>query len=176
MRKVVSGVLATVLSVSFIGAEMLPANAASVYVPQANIQSVDIVPVVDRGGGRPMVDEMYIPRHYRGDRRSFHRGDRRDFRWDNRRSYKRDGARYWRGHRGYDHYRPGYRRNGDLWFPLAAFAAGAIISGAIANDRPPAYSGNSHVQYCYNRYRSYRASDNTFQPYNGPRQQCISPY
>ncbi|MGV3652562.1 MAG: BA14K family protein, partial [Devosia sp.] len=26
------------------------------------------------------------------------------------------------------------------------------------------------------RYRSYRASDNTFQPYNGPRQQCVSPY
>ncbi|TIT86520.1 MAG: BA14K family protein, partial [Mesorhizobium sp.] len=22
----------------------------------------------------------------------------------------------------------------------------------------------------------YRASDNTFQPYNGPRQQCVSPY
>ena len=30
-----------------------------------------------------------------------------------------------------------------------------------------------HIQYCYNRYRSYRASDNTFQPYgHRPRQQC----
>ncbi|MBZ9684006.1 BA14K family protein [Mesorhizobium sp. B2-5-9] len=35
---------------------------------------------------------------------------------------------------------------------------------------------NAHVQWCYNRYRSYRAYDNTFQPYNGPRQQCWSPY
>ena len=31
---------------------------------------------------------------------------------------------------------------------------------------------SAHVQWCYNRYRSYRAWDNTFQPYNGPRQQC----
>ncbi|TIP33596.1 MAG: BA14K family protein, partial [Mesorhizobium sp.] len=29
---------------------------------------------------------------------------------------------------------------------------------------------------CHDRYRSYRAWDNTFQPYNGPRRQCISPY
>ncbi|TGQ69604.1 MAG: BA14K family protein [Mesorhizobium sp.] len=35
---------------------------------------------------------------------------------------------------------------------------------------------NAHVQWCYNRYRSYRSWDNTFQPYNGPRQQCWSPY
>jgi len=168
MRKIVSGVLATVLSVSFVGAEMLPASAASIYVPQANTASSDIVPVVDRGGGREASGgRVYIPRsrHYRGDRH-----------WDGGRHYSRDRARYWRGHRGYDHYRPGYRRHGDLWFPLAAFAAGAIISGAIANDAPPAYSGNAHVQYCYNRYKSYRASDNTFQPYNGPRQQCRSPY
>jgi hypothetical protein len=32
------------------------------------------------------------------------------------------------------------------------------------------------VQWCYNRYKSYRSSDNTFQPYNGPRKQCYSPY
>lgn len=35
---------------------------------------------------------------------------------------------------------------------------------------------SAHVQWCYNRYRSYRAWDNTFQPYGGPRQQCYSPY
>jgi hypothetical protein len=37
-------------------------------------------------------------------------------------------------------------------------------------------SSNAHVQWCYDRYRSYRAWDNTFQPYHGPRQQCWSPY
>jgi hypothetical protein len=34
----------------------------------------------------------------------------------------------------------------------------------------------AHVRWCHNRYRSYRAWDNTFQPYNGPRRQCRSPY
>jgi hypothetical protein len=44
---------------------------------------------------------------------------------------------------------------------------------------PRVYRGNvrsAHVEWCYARYRSYRAWDNTFQPYNGPRRQCISPY
>jgi hypothetical protein len=35
---------------------------------------------------------------------------------------------------------------------------------------------NAHVAWCYDRYRSYRAYDNTYQPYNGPRRECISPY
>lgn len=86
---------------------------------------------------------------------------------------------YWNGYRGYNSYRDGYRRNNDgWWYPLAAFGAGAIIGGAIAQPAPqPVYrSSNNHVQWCYNRYKSYRASDNTFQPYNGPRQQCYSPY
>lgn len=34
----------------------------------------------------------------------------------------------------------------------------------------------AHVNWCHNRYRSYRVWDNTFQPYNGPRRQCWSPY
>jgi hypothetical protein len=35
---------------------------------------------------------------------------------------------------------------------------------------------DAHVAWCYQRYRSYRASDNSFQPYNGPRRECYSPY
>jgi hypothetical protein len=38
------------------------------------------------------------------------------------------------------------------------------------------YGGNGHVRWCYARYRSYRAYDDTFQPYHGPRQACVSPY
>jgi BA14K-like protein len=37
-------------------------------------------------------------------------------------------------------------------------------------------TGNGHERWCYARYRSYRAWDNTYQPYNGPRRQCNSPY
>lgn len=38
------------------------------------------------------------------------------------------------------------------------------------------YGGNGHTRWCYARYRSYRAYDNTFQPYYGPRRACVSPY
>ncbi|WP_312794401.1 BA14K family protein [Tianweitania sp.] len=96
------------------------------------------------------------------------------------RGYYRDGRGrdYYNGHRGYRHYRHGYRRHGNSWYPAEAFLGGAIIGGAIANSQsaPRVRSGSSHVQWCYDRYRSYRASDNTFQPNNGPRRQCNSPY
>ena len=37
-------------------------------------------------------------------------------------------------------------------------------------------TGNAHESWCYSRYRSYRAWDNTYQPYYGPRRECFSPY
>lgn len=86
----------------------------------------------------------------------------------------RDHRGWYHGHRGYRHARPGYRRHSDgWWYPFAAFGLGAAIGGAISNDR---HYGNRHVNWCANRYRSYRTSDNTFQPNHGPRKQCISPY
>ncbi|WP_454684475.1 BA14K family protein [Ancylobacter moscoviensis] len=102
-----------------------------------------------------------------------------------RRGYYYNGGRhYYNGHRGYNYYRPGYRNYNGWWYPAAAFAAGALIGGAIAAQPAPAYPApsygaggvNAHVQWCANRYRSYRVSDNTFQPYGAPRQQCVSPY
>lgn len=101
------------------------------------------------------------------------RWDRRD-RWE-RRSYYRD--------RDYRRYRRD--RGPNVGAVIGGLAAGAIIGGALAQPRyverryvaPRRYvGGNAHVNWCYSRYRSYRAYDNTFQPYNGPRQQCYSPY
>ncbi|PDS77767.1 BA14K family protein [Rhizobium sp. L43] len=86
-------------------------------------------------------------------------------------AYYRPG--YYGGYRGYSYYRPGYRRYNGFWYPLAAFGAGAVI---VAPRYAAPRLGSSHVAWCANRYRSYRAYDNTFQPYNGPRQQCYSPY
>ncbi len=89
---------------------------------------------------------------------------------------------YYNGHRGYRYARPGYRYHRGYWFPIGAFAAGAVIGGAVASPpvivRPaPGVSlARAHVNWCYNRYASYRAFDNTFQPYSGPRQLCYSPY
>ncbi|MDX3924294.1 MAG: BA14K family protein [Shinella sp.] len=124
------------------------------------------------------------------DRRWRRDRDWRDDRWDrrdrrDRREWRDRGHRYgWhRGHRGYRDYRRGYRRHSDgFWYPLAAFGAGAIIGGAIASQpryvepAPAVGVSGAHIDWCANRYRSYRAYDNTFQPYGGPRQQCISPY
>jgi hypothetical protein len=94
--------------------------------------------------------------------------------------YRGDGRGFYRGHRGYRYRRPGYRYHDGYWFPPAAFIAGAIIGGAIASQEPPIRyrprGGNAHVDWCFARYRSYRAYDNTFQPYHGPRRQCHSPY
>lgn len=92
--------------------------------------------------------------------------------------HRRRSPYYYRGYRGYDHRRSGYRYHNGYWFPLAAFAAGAIIGGAIVSSPPPRAGGINprHYQWCANRYRSYDSYSNTFQPYNGPRQRCYSPY
>lgn len=91
------------------------------------------------------------------------------------------GHRHWRGHDRYyggRHYRHHRHRHGNAGAIIGGLAAGAIIGGAIASQQPRYYrgGGNAHVSWCYDRYRSYRASDNTFQPYNGPRRSCRSPY
>ncbi|MCF6114427.1 BA14K family protein [Mesorhizobium muleiense] len=151
MNKILSGLHAATLSVSFVAATG-SANAAQMFLPQAASVSTD-VQAVDH--------KPWAKRH------NFNR---------NRKFSRHDGS-HWNGHRGYREYRRGYRRHGDYWFPLAAFAAGAVISGAIINNNQNRVDhGDSHVQWCYDRYRSYRASDNTFQPNYGRRQQCNSPY
>ncbi|WP_246739671.1 BA14K family protein [Martelella sp. HB161492] len=73
--------------------------------------------------------------------------------------------------------------NGNAWVPLAALGAtaliigGAVAAGNNANNAAPGGNINPrHYQWCEDRYKSYRAYDNSYQPYNGPRQQCYSPY
>jgi len=34
----------------------------------------------------------------------------------------------------------------------------------------------AHVAWCYDRWRSYSEYDNTYQPFNGPRRECRSPF
>ena len=76
----------------------------------------------------------------------------------------------------------------------AAGAAAIVVIGGLvasARNRPApidipvtqkalTYDGvrltDSHVSYCANRYRTYDAATNTFQPFEGPRRQCTSPY
>ncbi|MBO0143264.1 BA14K family protein [Agrobacterium sp. Ap1] len=98
---------------------------------------------------------------YRDHRRYYrhHRGDRRH---------------YSRHHRRYDRHHHRHRRS-NAGAVIGGLAAGAIIGGAIANSGNRSY-GSSHAQWCANRYRTYRASDNTYVPRAGVRAQCQSPY
>lgn len=81
--------------------------------------------------------------------------------WDRDRRYY--GDRYYR-----DRY---YRRHDNTGAIIGGLAVGAIIGGIIAS-QPRVRAGSSHADYCYSRYRSYRAYDNTYQPTYGPRRQC----
>ncbi len=117
-----------------------------------------------RGGGTDCPTEVnrYPNRygnggHYRDDwqyreGRHQHRGNHRFERrhWEPR--YQRHWERPQFGIRIVPEYRPRYRQAPEIGLSRA------------------------HVNWCENRYRSYRAWDNTFQPYSGPRQQCWSPY
>ncbi len=79
---------------------------------------------------------------------------RQHVRRGNNRNYHNYGNRYRNGR---------HNRTGAI---LGGVAAGVIIGGALG-------AASSH-QSCANRYRSYRASDNTYQPYSGPRRLCVS--
>ena len=115
MKKLLSGLCASALALSFGVASVAPVNAAPVYVPQTVAPAADVLNVQYRMRGD----------RWDGDRWD---GDRND-RW--RRVYRRGDGYYLNGHRGYRYHRPGYRRYGEYWFPAAAFLAGALITGAI---------------------------------------------
>ncbi len=49
--------------------------------------------------------------------------------------------------------------------PPETMAGYATIDGPLTDE---------HIRYCFDRYRSYRPADNTYQPYGGgPRRQCL---
>jgi len=87
------------------------------------------------------------------------------------------GIYYYNGHRGIIVARPGYRYYRGYWFPPAAFATGVIVGRTLAHPVPPARRLTAaHIEWCFDHYRSYRTYDNTYQSYDGPREQCWSPY
>jgi BA14K-like protein len=103
--------------------------------------------------------------NYQGSRNRY----RYDRGWDRDRRYY--GNRYDNRYDGNRYYRDRYYRHDNTGAIIGGLAAGAIIGGIIAS-QPRVRTGSSHVDYCYSKYRSYRASDNTYQPNYGPRRQC----
>lgn len=180
--RLTSKCLVIALSALFAGTPAVPAGAAP--LPVVNIQPVE------KATGVQLVDHRIYPRrHWRGNDRQWRRGHDpqwgRDREWRGNRQWGRHQGRHYRDRwypRGrYDNWRGErhgryYRHRDNAWVPLAIMGMGAMIGSSMANERRVYSGGRTHVSWCANRYRSYRAYDNTFQPYNGPRRQCYSPY
>ena len=87
---------------------------------------------------------------------------------------------YLNGQRGSKQRRSGWTQQNGFWFPPEAFAAkssgGSNRGPDRAPDRAQSQHSSQHVAWCKERYRSYRASDNSYQPNGGPRRQCASPF
>lgn len=161
MKRLLRGMCATVMAGALAGAAVpalaMPYHPAPVYRAPASTD------VVNAGWAERRFYPSHVERktgfsryryrhHYRGGPNRF------DGRFHHHRRYRRH----------HDH--------GDFG-PAAGFIAGAIVGGIIANSPPHHHRASSaHVRWCYGHYRSYRASDNTFQPYHGPRKRCNSPY
>jgi hypothetical protein len=147
--------LSAALAVAVAIGTAAPAMAVPIFMPSAPSVSSDVVQV---------------------------QSSRQHRRSESRKRFERRGDRaYYNNHRGYRDRRAGYREYDGWWFPPAAFIVGAIFGGTM--HQQPGYRlqhgyalSAEHVGWCQNRWRSYRISDNSYQPYNGPRRICTSPF
>lgn len=111
MKAVCTGIVAICLgatSLTSVSAAPLPS------IRPAIVENIDVVQIRDDHHRRPHHGHVSRDRH---DRYAHHERVRRG---------------YYHGYRGYHEHRRGYRRHSDgFWYPVAAFALGAVIGGAI---------------------------------------------
>ncbi|WP_407965485.1 BA14K family protein [Bartonella sp. C271] len=102
------------------------------------------------------------------------------------------GRKELNGFKGYRHYRHGYRKYSDgWWYPEKAFVAYTssdvkdmpleIISTQkdkfiTSLEKKELWNVKQHIDYCKAHYRSYTQNDNSYQPFHGPRKQCLSSF
>jgi hypothetical protein len=99
-----------------------------------------------------------------------------DRRYSGRRyAYDRDryGPRYRYARPGYRYHRDGYYYSSPWWGAGAGLAVGALVGSAIANSA--ANSGDGHVAWCSQRYRTYDPGSDTFMSNSGVRKRCVGP-
>jgi hypothetical protein len=140
--------LATVIAMGF-GIGGASAAGASGLSPRA------LEAASSASAGVVEVQDRRWEREWRRDRREWRR-DRREWRRHHRRHYDRPNASI-EFHFG----TPSYR-----YYEPRVYVAPAPRYGL----------SSAHYRWCEWRYRSYRAWDNSYQPYHGPRARCISPY
>jgi len=169
MKKQIAIVLLS-LATAFSGA--LPANAFPSLVAPPTVAA----------GDKPVLVRESIGSYYRNNPRILRDRGNRDRDWRNNRGDRYDRRYYRDGYNRDRYYRDRYHRNrsSNAGAIIGGLAAGALIGGALA---APTYSssrryvgGDAHTNWCYSRYRSYRASDNTYVPRAGVRAECVSPY
>jgi len=149
---------------------LISAVCAATFMASANIAPAAASPLVSPP--RPEANQSLIQtksrcrRCYRSGNRYYSKRHYSNRRYSNRHYKKR---RY-----SYRRY-PNYYNYG--WWGIPGVVIGGAIVGSLLY-QPPYYRsyGDGHIEWCYRHYRSYRPSDNTFQPYHGPRRPCISPY
>lgn len=56
--------------------------------------------------------------------------------------------------------------------PALRNCTGSAVCYDFRVHRPIGPSGRTQVQRCRDQYQSYRAFDNTYQPFTGPRRRC----
>ena len=108
-----------------------------------------------------------------GDSSRVYRRIQRDRDWrDNDRRYRRHEYRY-RDRDDWD-WRPRYHSGPsiDFWY----YSEPRYVYPRYVEPRRYHRLSEAHYRWCERRWRSYRAYDNTYQPYHGPRRQCVSPY
>ncbi|MBZ9819308.1 BA14K family protein [Mesorhizobium sp. CA4] len=195
MKPLLSSLGSGLVALGLFAGLTVPSTAGPVLQPDmstvTSTAASKIIPVRDSWAGGNNRQQMFDWRWRRG-------GDwrGRDFRWRGDDFRARHFSRNWDGgdwrwrhhrhhHRGFD--------SGDA--ALLGLGLGLGLGSLAYNnyydpyyyDPYPRYVqprriyrtqrlSRAHVQWCYDRYRSYRAWDNTFQPNYGPRRQCISPY
>lgn len=153
-------------TVSIASAQLAPAGARAATI-------------IDRSAEPAGVEQVQYRDHHErrwdGERRWPRRHDRP---YDGR--YDRRDDRHFRDYRDHRRYRDDYRhhRGPSVYFglePSYRYVEPRYAGPRYAAPRARGYASN-HINWCYNRYRSYRGSDNTFQPDYGPRRQCYSPF
>jgi hypothetical protein len=171
MKVIVSTLCAAVLALSPVAS--IPAHAGSVVQPATSgvgVQASVLDNLVQVRSG-----QRYHPQRRGIDRRGVHRRGYSDRSRRAQPPRRVQPQRHSRSHRsGPD---------------LGSAVVGAIIGGIIVHQfqqqsqpryqpraQPGSFLSHDHINWCRNRWRSYRVTDNSYQPYNGPRRICVSPY